>query len=213
MIYDQTAPFYDLFDADDPGALWHREFVLTRAAGLDAALDIGAGTGRTAFALAERVGCESIVAPGVGLKDGILAELVDRAFRVWDERGEQAEVEAEALELGRKYRFDEAHALHVAEMSASLFDQLADLPDVEPSFIEHCRHRETAGRDEFGHAFLDRENCLEGLEEAADLAIYSELHLLRCRREGKREQTELALEAARLAALAYVALARLHHAS
>ena len=93
------------------------------------------------------------------------------------------------------------------------FDQLADLPDVEPSFIEHCRHRETAGRDEFGHAFLDRDNCLEGLEEAADLAIYSELHLLRCRREGRREQTELALEAARLAALAYVALARLHHAS
>jgi len=96
---------------------------------------------------------------------------------------------------------------------SEFFDQLADLPDVEPSFIEHCRHRETAGRDEFGHAFLDRENCLEGLEEAADLAIYSELHLLRCRREGKREQTELALEAARLAALAYVALARLHHAS
>lgn len=78
-------------------------------------------------AVAERVGCEAIVAPGVGLKDGILAELVDRAFRVWDERGEQAEVEAEALELGRKYSFNEAHALHVAELSASLFDQLADL--------------------------------------------------------------------------------------
>ena len=93
------------------------------------------------------------------------------------------------------------------------FDQLADLPDVEPSFIEHCRHRETAGRDEFGHAFLDRENCLEGLEEACDLGIYSRLHLLRMRREHKREHVELALEAARLAALAYAALARLHHAS
>ncbi len=77
--------------------------------------------------VAARVGCEAIVAPGVGLKDGILAELIDRSFRVWDERGEQAEVEAEAIELGKKYRFDEAHARHVAELSVSLFDQLADL--------------------------------------------------------------------------------------
>jgi exopolyphosphatase/guanosine-5'-triphosphate,3'-diphosphate pyrophosphatase len=68
----------------------------------------------------------------VGLKDGILAELVDRAFRVWDERGEQAEVEAEAVELGKKYRFDEAHARHVTELAASLFDQLAELHHMGP---------------------------------------------------------------------------------
>ncbi len=78
-------------------------------------------------AVADRVGCSAIAAPGVGLKDGILAELIDRAFRVWDERGEEAQVEAEALELGRKYRFDEAHARHVASIAESLFDQLADL--------------------------------------------------------------------------------------
>ncbi len=78
-------------------------------------------------AVCERVGAGAIVAPGVGLKDGILAELVDRAFRVWDERGEQAEVEAEAVELGKKYRFDEAHARHVADLASSLFDQLAEV--------------------------------------------------------------------------------------
>jgi len=78
-------------------------------------------------AVAERVGAATISTPGVGLKDGILAELVDRAFRVWDERGEEAEVEAEALELGRKYRFDERHARHVAGIATSLFDQLVDL--------------------------------------------------------------------------------------
>jgi exopolyphosphatase/guanosine-5'-triphosphate,3'-diphosphate pyrophosphatase len=83
-------------------------------------------------AVAERVGCATIAAPGVGLKDGILAELVDRAFRVWDERGEQAEVEAEAVELGKKYRFDEAHARHVTELAASLFDQLAELHHMGP---------------------------------------------------------------------------------
>ena len=96
---------------------------------------------------------------------------------------------------------------------SEFFDQLAALPGVDPAFIEHCRRREFNGRDEFGNAFLDRENCLEGLEEACDLGIYSRLHLLRMRREHKREHVELALEAARLAALAYAALARLHHAS
>jgi exopolyphosphatase/guanosine-5'-triphosphate,3'-diphosphate pyrophosphatase len=83
-------------------------------------------------AVAERVGAATIATPGVGLKDGILAELVDRAFRVWDERGEEAEVEAEAVELGRKYRFDERHARHVAGIATSLFDQLADLHHLGP---------------------------------------------------------------------------------
>jgi len=83
-------------------------------------------------AVAERVGAQSIVTPGVGLKDGILAELIDRAFRVWDQRGEEAEVEAEALALGRKYQFDERHARHVASLAASLFDQLQELHKLGP---------------------------------------------------------------------------------
>jgi exopolyphosphatase/guanosine-5'-triphosphate,3'-diphosphate pyrophosphatase len=83
-------------------------------------------------AVAEAAGATRITTPGVGLKDGILAELVDRAFRVWDVPGEAAEVEAQALALGRKYRFDEAHAKHVAAMSVSLFDQCADLHHLGP---------------------------------------------------------------------------------
>jgi exopolyphosphatase / guanosine-5'-triphosphate,3'-diphosphate pyrophosphatase len=77
-------------------------------------------------ATADATGCTQIVTPGVGLKDGILAELIDRAFRVWDERGEAAEVEAEAIELGKKYRFDERHARHVVNLATSLFDQLSE---------------------------------------------------------------------------------------
>ncbi len=75
--------------------------------------------------IAARVGATRIVTPGVGLKDGILHELIDRAFRVWDEGGEAAAVEAEAIALGRKYRFDETHAVHVAMLSGQLFDLLA----------------------------------------------------------------------------------------
>ncbi|MBL8603548.1 MAG: Ppx/GppA family phosphatase [Myxococcales bacterium] len=77
--------------------------------------------------VATRVGAREVVTPGVGLKDGILAELVDRAFRVWDERGEAAEVEAEAVEIGRRYHFDERHARHVTELACSLYDQFQDL--------------------------------------------------------------------------------------
>jgi exopolyphosphatase/guanosine-5'-triphosphate,3'-diphosphate pyrophosphatase len=83
-------------------------------------------------AIADHVGARHLIAPGVGLKDGILAELVDRAFRVWDEGGEAAAVEAEAVALGRKYRFDEVHALHVAGLCAALFDQLQELHGLGP---------------------------------------------------------------------------------
>jgi exopolyphosphatase/guanosine-5'-triphosphate,3'-diphosphate pyrophosphatase len=76
-------------------------------------------------AVCDRVGATQVVTPGVGLRDGILYELIDRAFSVWDEGGEAAAVEAEAIALGRRYQFDEAHATHVAALAASVFDQLA----------------------------------------------------------------------------------------
>lgn len=90
-------------------------------------------------------------------------------------------------------------------------DQLAALPGVDQHFINQCRQRELAGRDEFGHTFLNRVNELEGIEEAADLALYSHLAILRARREGKIEHIDIALEAAHHAALARNALVRLLH--
>jgi exopolyphosphatase/guanosine-5'-triphosphate,3'-diphosphate pyrophosphatase len=83
--------------------------------------------------IADAVGAKQMVTPNVGLKDGILSELIDRAFRVWDERGEAAAVEAEAVALGQRYRFDERHARHVAELCTSVFDQLQPLHGLGPS--------------------------------------------------------------------------------
>ncbi len=77
--------------------------------------------------IARATGVSEMVTPGVGVKEGILREIIDRAFSVWDERREQAAVEAVALDLGRKYHFDEAHAKLVTELSSSLYDQLADV--------------------------------------------------------------------------------------
>ncbi len=73
-------------------------------------------------------GVREIIVPQVGLKDGLLHDLVDRL----QPTPERAEVDrpglvAAATSLGRRYLVDEAHARHVAALALSLFDQTATL--------------------------------------------------------------------------------------
>jgi exopolyphosphatase/guanosine-5'-triphosphate,3'-diphosphate pyrophosphatase len=74
--------------------------------------------------IAERFTTMSIVAPGVGLKDGILEELVDKHFHVWDTVREAQSVIDACVRLGRRYEFDEAHGHLVAKLAGLLFDDL-----------------------------------------------------------------------------------------
>jgi hypothetical protein len=83
------------------------------------------------------------------------------------------------------------------------------LPGTDPGFVEHCRARETRGRDVFGLLYLDRDNPREAMEEACDLAIYCYLHILRKRREGVEVDRTQVLEAAQLAAKAWSILGRM----
>ncbi len=78
--------------------------------------------------IAAAYGAEVILVPQVGLKDGVLVDLVDDllAHAQHASRHDQ-DVYAGALELGRRFDFDEAHAVHVAQLAASLYDQLAAL--------------------------------------------------------------------------------------
>lgn len=77
--------------------------------------------------VADAFGIEHIVAPGVGLKEGVLDELIEKHFDVWDWGGDaNASLEA-AMRLGRRYHFDEAHGVLVARLAADLFDQLRPL--------------------------------------------------------------------------------------
>ncbi len=76
--------------------------------------------------VAELVGAPQIVAPGVGLKDGILEELVDKHFEVWDSAREAESVVAASVRLGRRYHFDEGHGVLVAKLAGSLFDDLRE---------------------------------------------------------------------------------------
>ena len=73
-------------------------------------------------ALADLARVGRIVVPGVGLKDGIAAELVSKYFRVWDYTLEREKLVRSALQLGRRYHFDERHAKQVSKLACELFD-------------------------------------------------------------------------------------------
>ncbi len=61
----------------------------------------------------------SVLVSHANLRDGLLKEMVDRD--IWTDDFRQQIVNS-AIELGRKYHFDEEHAVHVAKLSSQLFD-------------------------------------------------------------------------------------------
>lgn len=81
--------------------------------------------------VAELAGADRIFVPGVGVKEGVLLDLVDELTS--DEGlGRRDRIAREgALTLGRRYLFDEAHARHVARLARSLFSQLRALHGLE----------------------------------------------------------------------------------
>lgn len=76
---------------------------------------------------------EEIVAPGVGLKEGICVELVHKHFRVWDYGVDEATTARAAVHLGRRYHFDEPHATQVDRLACTLFDNLASVHGLGPA--------------------------------------------------------------------------------
>jgi exopolyphosphatase / guanosine-5'-triphosphate,3'-diphosphate pyrophosphatase len=78
-------------------------------------------------------GVDEILVPAVGLKDGVLIDLVeDLATHQAHEDRKDRQAVAGAVQLGRRYQFDEAHALHVADLAGSLFTQLQAVHRLEP---------------------------------------------------------------------------------
>lgn len=76
--------------------------------------------------IARLSGATDILVPDVGLKEGLLLDLVDDLV---SHGGREARLEHEiadgAASIGRRYGFDEAHARQVCRIALSLFDQLA----------------------------------------------------------------------------------------
>lgn len=67
----------------------------------------------------------AIVTPGVGLKEGILEELIDKFFDRWDAESDARTVIDACTRLGKRYGFDQAHGEHVASLATTLFDDMA----------------------------------------------------------------------------------------
>ena len=99
---------------------------------------------------------------------------------------------------------------------AQFFGRLEETFPAPPPWFEKFKGqvlaRERAGRSTFRQSFLARDNLAEGLEEAADLALYSALdHLVTIRKEGEDRDFDQVLTAAWHAAQSWAALDRLAH--
>lgn len=71
-------------------------------------------------------GIKELTIPKVGLKDGVLIDLALRATQRYS--GDlHRQVTEYALEVGRKFSFDEEHARRVAQLALQLFDQLTPI--------------------------------------------------------------------------------------
>ncbi|GAB4160471.1 MAG: Ppx/GppA phosphatase family protein [Planctomycetaceae bacterium] len=86
--------------------------------------------------LAESLNLEQVLVSGVNLRDGLLQEFAGHGL--WtDDFNKQ--ITQSALVLGRKFRFDEKHAVHVAELCRALFHALQEEHEL-PARYEHILH-------------------------------------------------------------------------
>ena len=77
--------------------------------------------------LSNVVAAKGLYAANVGLKDGVLAEMVDRFRNSWDTTLEEEEILKAATALGHKYHFHPGHAQQVRYLAELLFNQLQPL--------------------------------------------------------------------------------------
>jgi exopolyphosphatase/guanosine-5'-triphosphate,3'-diphosphate pyrophosphatase len=71
-------------------------------------------------------GVDEVVIPHVGLKEGLLLELAHDLYG-GERHPQRTQVMASALELGRKFQFDEQHGTTVSRLAVQLFDETRSL--------------------------------------------------------------------------------------
>ena len=72
--------------------------------------------------IVEQAGVAEVTIPGIGLKDGVLLEIISE-LRHHETRFYREQVIESALHLGRKYFFDERHGSTVSNLAIQIFDQ------------------------------------------------------------------------------------------
>jgi exopolyphosphatase/guanosine-5'-triphosphate,3'-diphosphate pyrophosphatase len=81
--------------------------------------------------LAKELQLSSILVTNVNLRDGLLKEMASGAGM---SREFSTQIIRSAMDLGKKYEYDEAHAVHVSQLALSLFQQLRDEHQLPPRF-------------------------------------------------------------------------------
>lgn len=83
--------------------------------------------------LARMFGVDRIFVPGVGVKEGVMMDMVDRLTEQTNYSARHArDVRSGAVALGRRFMFDEAHAVQVARLADRLFEDLATVHELGP---------------------------------------------------------------------------------
>jgi exopolyphosphatase/guanosine-5'-triphosphate,3'-diphosphate pyrophosphatase len=72
--------------------------------------------------IVQQAGVEEVVIPGIGLKDGVLLEIISQ-LRDHEKRNYREQVIESARRLGKKYSYDERHGSIVAKLAVQIFDQ------------------------------------------------------------------------------------------
>ncbi len=86
------------------------------------------------FHLAQMAGVDRILVPDVGVKEGLVLDLAeDLVSHASHELRQEQQLTKASISLGRRFMFDEAHGLHVGQLALSLFEQLADLHQLDAS--------------------------------------------------------------------------------
>ena len=78
----------------------------------------------------QQAGVDEVVIPGIGLKDGVLLELLSQ-FRDREKNVHRKQVIESARRMGKKYFFDEKHATTVARLALQIFDQTASFHELD----------------------------------------------------------------------------------
>ena len=81
-------------------------------------------------AMVERTGVGEVHIPGVGLKDGVLLDMARKMFA--GPTLPEDQIVSSALQLGRKFAFDEEHALAVADFATQIFDRTVAFHNLGP---------------------------------------------------------------------------------
>lgn len=137
--------------------------------------------------VAKLAGLDEIHVPYVGLKDGVIYDLMDSIAVHTDPRvRKETQVLDASVALGHRYQFDEEHGVHVSRLAMSLFDQLQAkhrLKPIDRSILQAAAVLHDIGRfigDEQHHKhsyYLVSHADLPGLSEhevqlAAQVARY-----------------------------------------